>query len=138
MRGHVAGTSCSDQVPSTSEMKAIVRWTNFAAEIQFISQEFHSFFYFRGVTASYCVAPIGHRKFDNNNYLNQRKIAFPGCLWYVWFVYCVIFLLLSVIFFICIYKFERKLWHNAYIRFIYFFKLQFFLRGRSRFCVSNQ
>ena len=43
MRGHVAGTSCSDQVPSTSEMKAIVRWTNFAAEIQFISQESHSF-----------------------------------------------------------------------------------------------
>ena len=91
MRGHVAGTSCSDQVPSTSEMKVIVRWTNFATEIQFISQESHSFFYFRAVTASYCVAPIGHHKFDNNNYLNQRNVAFPGCLWNVWFVYCVIF-----------------------------------------------
>ena len=76
MRGHIAGTSCSDQVPSTSEMKVIVRWTNFAAEIQFISQESHSFFYFRGVTTSYCVAPIGHRKFDNNNYSKSKKCGF--------------------------------------------------------------
>ena len=73
LQGHLAA---SDQVPSTSEMKVIVRWTNFAAEIQFISQESHSFFYFRGVTASYCVAPIGHRKFDNDNYSKSKKCGF--------------------------------------------------------------